>query len=152
MRETVHGLNNLIKDINKLERMPQKEITKGTRKGVKVILMEARTRASLRRKTGKMSKKLTLKSERSSIRGKKVFQVTYPKEDKFPEAVKVTKDGTRYYYPSSQNFGFRTRDGGRVEGLHFLEGAMRSKSGEASRVIVDEIGKEVEKILRGDGN
>lgn len=146
-RERVEGLNKLMKDIKKLENMPQKQITKGVRRGTNVILKEARARARERRITGKMSKKLTLKAERSKKKGKKVFQVTYPKVAKFPEAVKITKNGKRYYYPSSQNFGFKTRNGGKVDGLKFLEGAMQSKSGQAARVIVDEIGKEIEKSL-----
>lgn len=147
-RIRVEGLNKLMKDIKKLENMPQKQITKGVRRGANVILHEARARASKRRVTGKMSKKLTLKSERSKKRGKKVMQVTYQKVDKFPEAVKITKDGTRYYYPSSQNFGFKTRDGRKkVDGLHFLEGAMQTKGNQAAKVIVDEIGKEIEKSL-----
>lgn len=145
--ESVKGLNKLIRDIKKLEKMPQKQIAKGVRRGANVILREARARASARRITGKMSKKLTLKPERSKKRGKKVMQVTYQKVEKFPEAVKITKDGTRYYYPSSQNFGFRTRDGGKVDGLHFLEGAMKAKGKQAAKVIVDEIGKEIEKSL-----
>lgn len=149
--EQVEGLNKLMKDISKLDKIPQKQITKGVRRGTNIILKEARLRASERHITGKMSRKLTLKAERSKKRGKKVMQVTYQKVDKYPEAVKITKDGTRYYYPSSQNFGFKTRDGEKVEGLHFLEGAMQSKSGEAARVIVDEIGKEIEKSLQ-DGS
>lgn len=149
--EQVEGLNKLMKDISKLEKMPQKQITKGVRRGTNIILKEARLRASERHITGKMSKKLTLKSERSKKRGKKVMQVTYQKVDKYPEAVKITKAGTRYYYPSSQNFGFDTKDGGYVEGLDFLGGAMKSKSKQAAKVIVDEIGKEIEKTLR-EGN
>lgn len=146
-RIRVEGLNKLMKDIKKLENIPQKQITKGVRRGANVILKEARAIASQRKKTGKMSKKLTLKSERSKKRGKKVMQVTYQKVEKFPEAVKITKDGTRYYYPSSQNFGFRTRDGGKVDGLHFLEGAMQAKGKQAAKVMIDEIGKEIEKSL-----
>lgn len=145
----VKGLYGLIKDINKLEKMPQKEISKGARRGANVILHDARSRASARHITGKMSKKLRLKAERSKKRGKKVFQITYPKADKFPEAVKITKDGTRYYYPSSQNYGFKTVDGDKVEGLHFLEGAMKSKSKQAAKVMIEEIGKEIDKTLGG---
>lgn len=144
-RETVEGLNKLMRDIKKLPKMPQKQITKGTRRGANVILHEARARAPKR--TGKMAKKITLKAERSR-RGKKVFQITFQKVDRFPESVKIGKDGTRYYYPASQNFGFRTRNGGYVEGKHFLEGAMQAKSNEAARTIVTEIGKEIEISLR----
>lgn len=143
-RETVQGLNKLMKDIRKLENMPQKQITKGARRGANIILHEARARAPKR--TGKMAKKLTLKAERSK-RGKKVFQITFQKVDRFPESVKIGKDGTRYYYPASQNFGFKTRNGGYVEGKHFLEGAMQAKSNEAAETMVQIIGEEIEKAL-----
>lgn len=142
----VEGLRDLMVDIAKLDKMPQKQITKGVRRGANVILKQARAMAP--KLTGKLRKKLTLKPERGK-RGKKVMQVTFQSVEKFPEAVKIAKDGTRYYYPSSQNFGFDTRDGGYVEGKHFLDGAMKSKSGEAARVIVNEIGKEIEKTLNG---
>lgn len=160
-RARVEGLDKLIKDIKKLENMPQKQITKGVRRGANVILREARAIAKTRHKTNKMWKKLTLKPERSKRRGKKVMQVTYQKVEKFPEAVKITKDGTRYYYPASQNFGFKTRLGTgkkrkkngkeKVEGLNFLSGAMERKYNEASKVIIEEIGKEIDKSLADGG-
>lgn len=143
----VEGLRELMTDIKKLERMPQSQIAKGVRRGANVILREARSRAP-KGKTGKLRKNLTLKPERGK-RGKKVLQVTFRKVEKFPEAVKVTKEGTRYYYPASQEWGFTTRDGGRFEkNKHFLVGAMESKKKEAAKVIVDEVGKEIEKGLR----
>lgn len=141
--ERVEGLNKLMRDISKLERMPQSQITKGARRGANVILREARAKAP-RGATKQLSKGIRLKAERSR-RGKKVFQITFKAN---PEFVKITKDGTRYFYPASQEFGFRTRNGGRVEGKHFLLGAMAEKKNEAARVIVDEIGKEIEKSLR----
>lgn len=141
MRETVQGLNKLMKDISKLERMPQKQITKGARKGANVILKQARANAP--KLTGTMRKGIYLKAEKSR-RGKKVFQITFRSK---PEFVKVTKDGTRYFYPASQEFGFRTRDGGRVEGKHFMLGAMEEKKNEAAETMVQVIGEEIEKAL-----
>lgn len=141
-RESVEGLNKLIKDIEGLSRMPQKQITKGTRKGANIILKAARANAP-KGATNLLKKGITLKAERSR-RGKKVFQVTFKSR---PEFVKITKDGTRYFYPASQEFGFRGRNGRRIEGKHFLLGAMAEKKNEAARVIVDEIGKEIEKSL-----
>lgn len=140
--ESVEGLNKLMKDIAKLEKMPQSQITKGARRGANVILKEARAEAP-KGETKQLSKGIRLKAERSR-RGKKVFQITFKAN---PEFVKVTKDGTRYFYPASQEYGFRTRNGGKVDGKHFLLGAMASKKDEAARVIVDEIGKEIEKSL-----
>lgn len=34
--------------------------------------------------------------------------------------VKYTKDGTRYYYPASQEYGFRIGRGKRVPGLYYM--------------------------------
>lgn len=141
MRETVQGLNKLMKDISKLERIPQKQITKGARKGANVILKQARAKAP--KLTGTMRKGIYLKAEKSK-RGKKVFQITFRSK---PEFVKVTKDGTRYFYPASQEFGFRTRDGGRVEGKHFMLGAMEENKNEAAETMVQVIGEEIEKAL-----
>lgn len=145
--EQVEGLNKLMKDISKLDKMPQKQITKGARRGANVILKEARANAP-KGETKLLSKGIYLKAERSR-KGKKVFQITFKSR---PEFVKITKDGKRYFYPASQEFGFKTRDGGRYEdNKHFLVNAMASKKNEAARVIVDEIGKEIEKTLR-EGN
>lgn len=144
--EQVEGLNKLMKDISKLDKMPQSQITKGARRGANVILKEARSLAP-KGATKQLSKGIRLKAERSK-KGKKVFQITFKAN---PEFVKVTKDGTRYFYPASQEYGFRTRNGGKVDGKHFLLGAMASKKDEAARVIVDEIGKEIEKTLSEGG-
>lgn len=144
-RETIIGLNALIKDIKKLDKMPQSQINKGARRGANVILHEARAIAP--KKTGKLAKKITLKAERSK-RGKKVYQITMQKVEKYPESVKIGKDGTRYYYPASQNYGFKTRNGGHVAGKHFLGKALQNKGAEASRVMVEEISKEIDKALR----
>lgn len=151
-RVEIQGLKELIRDIEQLENMPQKQITSGVRAGTKVILKEAKSIAKQRRKSGKMWKKLTLKAEKTRKKGKKVIQVTYPKTERFQEAVKVTKDGKRYYYPSSQNFGFKTKDGDRVEGLKFFQKSMQNKGDDAAKVIVEEIGKEIDKMLSEGGN
>ena len=45
-RVRVEGLRELTRDIKKLENMPQKQITKGVRRGANVILREARAIAS----------------------------------------------------------------------------------------------------------
>lgn len=154
-RVKVEGLKELMRDIRQLEEMPQKQITKGVRTGTKVILKEAKAIAKTRRDSGKMWKKLTLKAEKTKRKGKKVIQVTYPKTERFQEAVKITKDGKRYYYPASQNFGFKTRrvknGKDRVEGLKFFQRSMQNKGPEAAKVIVQEIGKEIEKMLSEGG-
>ncbi|MGL5328163.1 MAG: HK97-gp10 family putative phage morphogenesis protein [Peptostreptococcaceae bacterium] len=144
----IEGMDALMKSMKKLEKVPTRQISKGARRGANVILRQARENAPV--KTRKLKKGIILRGERSRKRGKKVFQVTLKSADKFPEAVKITKDGTRYYYPSSQEYGFDTVDGGHIDGKYYLKKAMESKSNEASRVMIKEIGQEIDKAL-GEG-
>ena len=59
-----------------------------------------------------------------------------------------TANGKRYYYPASQEYGFRTRSGGRKGGLYFMRNtAVSYYPAHEARVAqaVDEILKEIEK-------
>jgi len=57
-------------------------------------------------------------------------------------------NGTRYYYPASQEYGFRTRSGGRKGGLYFMRNtavsyypAHEARVAQAVDKILEEIGK-----------
>lgn len=65
--------------------------------------------------------------ERSAAPGKAVGQIVMDR-DKNDEFVKVTRYGTRYYYPASQEYGFlhTSREGyRRVPGHHFFHAVSR---------------------------
>mgnify|MGYP006872977164 CR=1 FL=1 len=57
-------------------------------------------------------------AERSAVPGKVVYDV-YMDSGMNDTFVKYSKNGTRYYYPASQEYGFRTAKG-RKGGLYFM--------------------------------
>ena len=138
--EYVLGMENLKKTMQKLEKVPQKQITKAARQGAKIILLKARENAPV--KTKLMQKGIYLKGERPRKRGKKVFQITFRSK---PEFVKITKDGKRYFYPASQEFGFDTVDGGHVDGKHYLQEAMETEKSQAALKMIKVLDEEIKK-------
>ena len=95
--------------------------------------------------TGELSNGIILKGEKTRRKGKKVYQVTMnpAMNDIF---VKTTKDGKRYYYPASMEYGFITRDGGYSPGFHYLRDALVDNKTAIERVTVDELAKRIDKL------
>ena len=60
--------------------------------------------------------------------------------------VKTTKDGKRYYYPASQEYGFITKDGGYVPGFHFLRDSIDDNKRQIEKTVVDELAKRIDKL------
>jgi hypothetical protein len=58
----------------------------------------------------------------------------------------MTKSGKRYYYPASQEYGFRTRSGVYVPGFHYLKNALEDNSRKIEKEIVDVLSKEIDKL------
>lgn len=139
----IEGLKELERTIRKLGKLPQKCVTPAARKGARIALRAARDRAPW--ETGELSNGIIIKGERARKKGKKVYQVTMDpaKNDIF---VKTTADGKRYYYPASQEYGFITKDGGYVPGLHYLRNSIDDNKAEIERVTVQELAKQIDKL------
>jgi HK97 gp10 family phage protein len=139
----VEGLKELERTIRQLGKLPQKCVTPAAKKGARIALKAARAKAPW--ETGELSNGIVLKGERARKKGKKVYQVTMDpaKNDIF---VKTTADGTRYYYPASQEYGFITKDGGYVPGLHYLRNSIDDNKAEIERVTVQELAKQIDKL------
>ena len=83
-------------------------------------------------------------AEKTATPGKTVYDVWMDPgmNDTFVKAA----GGKRYYYPASQEYGFRTRSGGRKAGLYFMRNsAVSYYSAHEARVaaLVDQILKEL---------
>lgn len=139
----IEGMKELEKTIRRLGKIPQKCVSPAAKKGARIALKAAREKAPWQ--TGELSNGIILKGERIKKRGKKVYDVMMDpaKNDIF---VKVTKDGKRYYYPASQEYGFITRDGGYVPGAHFLRRSIDDNKSEIERVMVQELAKQIDKL------
>lgn len=139
----IEGMKELERTIRKLGQLPQKCVTPAAKKGARIALKSARAKAPW--ETGELSNGIVLKGERARKKGKKVYQVTLDpaKNDIF---VKETKDGKRYYYPASMEYGFITRDGGYSPGFHYLRDALVDNKAEIERVTVEELAKRIDKL------
>lgn len=82
-------------------------------------------------------------AERSATPGKIVFDVMFDAKmnDKF---VKISKAGKRYYYPASQEYGFRIGRGRKKPGLYY----MRDTSIEYFPIHEKAVADGVERILK----
>ena len=139
----IEGMKELERTIRKLGQLPQKCVTPAAKKGARIALKAARANAPW--ETGELSNGIVLKGERARKKGKKVYQVTLDpaKNDIF---VKTTKDGKRYYYPASMEYGFITRDGGYSPGFHYLRDALVDNKTAIERTVVDELAKQIDKL------
>lgn len=84
--------------------------------------------------------------ERSATEGKVVYDVWM--DPAMNDTFVRYANGKRYYYPASQEYGFRTRSGGRKAGLYFMRNtavsyypAHEARVAQAVDKILEEIGK-----------
>ena len=139
----IEGVEELEKTIRKLGKLPQKCVTKAAKKGAQIALKAAKQKAPFL--TGALEEGIILKGEKTKKKGKKVYQVTMNPvmNDVF---VKTTKDGKRYYYPASQEYGFITKNGGYVPGFHYLRDSLVDNKERIEKTVVDVLAKEIDKL------
>ena len=139
----IEGMEELEKTIRKLGKLPQKCVTKAAKKGAQIALKAAKQKAPFL--TGALEEGIILKGEKTRRKGKKVYQVTMnpAMNDVF---VKTTKDGKRYYYPASQEYGFITRNGGYVPGFHFLRDSLVDNKEKIEKTVVEVLAREIDKL------
>ncbi|MEH7391770.1 HK97 gp10 family phage protein [Bacillus sp. JJ1474] len=144
----IEGMKELQKSIKKLGEVPQKVVTPAARKGMNVALKAAK-KGGWVDQTGQMRKGMKLVGERSKHKGKKVYQVVFDraKNDVFQK--KNAEGEVTGYYPASQEYGFYTKDGRYIPGFHFLENSLEENSGTIEKTIVDEMSKQIDKVLEG---
>ena len=84
-------------------------------------LLVSRLRPNAPSRTGALSRGIMVSPapERSSDPAKVVYDIYF--DPAMNETfVKKTKDGKRYYYPASQEYGFKTANGKRVPGRYYM--------------------------------
>jgi len=136
-------MKELEKAVIRLGRLPQTCVTKAARKGALVALKAAKTLAP--EDEGNLKKGLILKPEKTKIKGKKVYQVTFnpAMNDIF---VKVSKEGKRAYYPASQEYGYFTRNGRYIPGFHYLKKSLENNKAKIEQEVVSVLAKEIDKL------
>ena len=148
----VEGLAELERQFRKLDKFPKRKINQSANAGMKPVLAEARSLAP-KGKTGLLKKGINKVLEKTKNRSKGVYKLTWKEYEAFIKPISKEGQGiyggtkNTGYYPVSVNFGFKGK-GGYVQGRHFLEEALRNKQAVSAKIIVDRLGKEVDKLLQ----
>jgi hypothetical protein len=140
----IEGMAELETYMRDMGRLPQKCVSKAARQGA-TIAKKAAIKGGWIDQSGEMRKGILLKGEKSKVKGRKVYQVSIDaaQNDIF---VKMTKSGKRYYYPASQEYGFKTKNGGYTPGFHFMRDALVENKNSVEQKIVDVLSKEIDKL------
>ncbi len=145
----VEGMDQLVKSLNRLGKVPQKHVTSSSRKAMNISLKDARANAPY--DTGALSKGMKLKGERSRVKAKKVYQVVF--DDKYNHIFqKPNKDGKiTGYYPVSQEYGFFAKNGRYIPGYRFVRDSLTDNVGAIEKTIVSEMKKKIDAEIAKEG-
>lgn len=140
---TITGVTELQRTLDDLGKLPQRCVTKAANKGARELLRAIKAAAPV--ETGDLRRGIVVKPEKSKRRGKKFYQVVfdYKMNDVF---VKYSKDGKRYYYPSSMEYGFKTRDGGWTPGYRFMKKTADAQDTNVKTTMVRVLNEELDKL------
>ncbi|WP_244935496.1 HK97 gp10 family phage protein [Paenibacillus glycanilyticus] len=145
-KATIEGMAELEAMMKRLDKLPQRVVTKAAKAGANIPYKAAKADAP--EDTGALKAGIILKPERRTKLGKKVYDVLMnPVMNE--QFVKITKDGTRYYYPASQEYGFMTVNGEYVPGYNYFRNAMTRNAWAIEEKVIEVASKDVTKILRG---
>lgn len=144
----IEGMKELQKSLKKLGDVPQKHVTSSARKGMNVILRDARANAP--RDTGALRKGTVLKGERSKVKGKKVYRVVFDRRMNDVFQKKDASGKITGYYPVSQEYGFFARNGRYIPGFKFVHNALVNKKEQMAKTVVNEMKKKIDaEIAKG---
>lgn len=138
----VEGMRELERSLKKLGEVPQKHVTSSARKGMNVVLKDAKTNAPY--DTGMLKKGMKLAGERSRIKGKKVYRIVFDRKynDVFQKKNKSGK--VVGYYPISQEYGFFARDGKYIPGYRFIHKSLSNNAKRMEKTIVTTLKKKID--------
>lgn len=135
-------MEKLLKDLEKLGKVPQKHVTSSSRNAMSIALKQAKANAPY--DTGQLQKGIIMKGEKSKTKGKKVYRIVFDRamNDVFQ---KKNKEGKiTGYYPVSQEYGFFTRNGRYIPGFRFISDSLPDNKGRITKTVVNEMQKKVD--------
>lgn len=147
----VEGVQELSHQFGNLANLKQGDITKAAKRGVQIAFKSAKREAP--EETGNLKAGIKIIPEKSSKKGKKVYQVGFNRafNSIFQKPIEnVGKYGGRKktgYYPVSVNSGFR-HSKEYVPGYHFLENSLKKNSQSIERTIIREMENAINKAIR----
>jgi HK97 gp10 family phage protein len=152
----IEGMDKLIKDIEKLGKVPQSAVTPSAKKGMNTVLKDARANAPY--DTGQLKKGIVLSGEKSRYKGKKVYDIVFDDSmnDVFQKPVKNPRSrggqGSKTaYYPASQEYGYFAGDGNYIPGYRFIHHSLTKNAESAANTMIDTMTKKIEAEARKAG-
>lgn len=153
----VEGMESVQKSLKKLGKVPQKHVTSSAKKGMNIVLKDAKANAPY--DTGSLKKGIILKGEKSKYKAKKVYQVIFDPamNDVFQKPVEnVGESGSPNaknpaYYPFSQEYGFFARNGRYIPGYRFIHNSLADNAQKMEKTIVDTMKKKIDEEIRKAG-
>jgi len=136
----VEGLDELVDSIDRLGNLPRKHVRAAARKASQKVLTATRKIAP--RKTRALKKGITKKEEKSRTPGKAVFDIRM--DSKKNDVFVKEYNGKRAYYPASQEYGFKTRSGRKVQGKYYFKRAAEQSKGQFEREVIQELSKRID--------
>ena len=120
------GVRQLQSAFDRIGRAPAKVLTKATKTAANMVKNKAKQDAKSKEKgyaTGQMIRGIKIKAEKRKV-GKKVYRIAFfGKDGKGSEFVKISKAGKRSFYPVSQEYGWKDKNGKYHPGKRFLRGS-----------------------------
>jgi len=142
-------MRNLQRSLKKLGHVPQKHVTSSARKGMNIVLRDAKANAPY--DTGALKKGMKLQGERSRYKGKKVYKIIFDPamNDVFQ---KKNKQGEVIgYYPVSQEYGFFAKNGRYIPGYRFIHGSLNDNAEKMEKTIVTTMKQKIDAEIRKAG-
>lgn len=150
----VEGMRELNRSLEKLGKVPQKHVTSSAKKGMNIVLKQAKQEAP--EETGALRKGIMLKGEKSRYKAKKVYKIIFDPSmnDIFQKPVKnVGESGSPNaknpaYYPHSQEYGFFARNGKYIPGFRFIHDSLTDNAEKMAKTIVSTMKKKIDEEIR----
>lgn len=144
--------------LSRVEKVPQRAVTKAAGKGATVV--RKAVRGAVPEDTGALKRGIIRNGERSRIKGKKVYDLMFDPRMNDVFRKEIPAPGTKHpgarrsewdyaYYPASMEYGFLTRSKGGglsyVPGYHFMRDAAQSAEFPARQATIQAFTAELEK-------
>lgn len=145
----IEGMKELQKSMKKLGKVPQKHVTASAKKGMNIVLKQAKANAPV--DTGELRSGIILIGERSRTKGKKVYRLVFDREKNDVFQKKNKKGKVTGYYPVSQEYGYFTKNGRYIPGFYFIHNALNENTQKVAQTIVDTMKKKIDDEIRKAG-
>lgn len=140
----IKGIETLERDIRELGKLPQVAVSRSARAGANIALKAARKLAP--HDLGYLRKGLTLKAEKTTKKGKKVYEVTFNRNYNSIFQKPYDHGRKKAYYPASQEWGF-TVYGHYTPGYRYLRKSIDENKRAIELETLSTFGKEIDKKL-----